>query len=212
MKKPELLLIILAAVLFTAGRLCYYLAGHPELFTTLSKIAMSAVIVCLSIYMYTHNKSQLNLFILIEMLVCCVGDILINFSFPVGILVFGIGHIIFIIGNLKVRPQKKLYQLIILLAVAIASAVVIIIIHEKIGWGLAAAVFVYIIIIMCAVVLALPRCKLLRFGYILFAVSDLLLIAKATIFKGNVLAEVIALVVYYAAIIMIIHSMVNNKK
>ncbi|MBQ9814443.1 MAG: hypothetical protein IJM53_01995 [Lachnospiraceae bacterium] len=209
-KRPEIAMIILAAVVFAAGRIAFYLSGEVIWVTSVSKAVMTMIIMIIAISVFSRKRTRFNAFILAAIAVYCAADIMINISFPVGMGLFALGHIVFLVGSLIENHKIKPLQIILFAVVAVIIVAGFIILRKMIPAQLFLPALIYAILLITAWASVFNKGLLLRIGYSIFVISDMMLALNAVL-KGNIIVAVTELAIYYVALVLFSFSMLREK-
>lgn len=146
---------------------------------------------------------RVMLIFLTAVILCGGADVSINYNFGIGGALFGLAHLIFLIAFFREQKPTRT-QILAWLAGTAAAAIIMYIMHAYIpGTGFLKVVLasLYLSVLLSTVVLSLRLSEITFFAAAVFACSDLMLIANiATV--GTVLTRLIALLVYYASLIL----------
>ena len=203
LEKPEILFIVLTAVLFVVGRLGVLIWPEQNGILIAGKIVITIEIIFFAIMFYLQKKTNFGLFIMITIIIYSLADALINIYFPAAMALFAAGHVIFLVGSLKNNHHLKLWQILICVALAAIILICLIIFRTRIPKGYAVLIVVYALILLAAMLSSFNKGRLLTIGFILFTASDAMLAVKTAFPKTNAYMSHIVLAVYYAAVILI---------
>ncbi len=203
LEKPEILFIVLTAVLFVIGRLGVLIWPEQNGILVAGKIVISIEIILFAIMFYLQKKTNFGLFIMVTVIIYSLADALINIYFPAAMALFAAGHVVFLIGSLRNDHRLKLGQILICAALAAIILICLIVFRARIPKGFVVLIVVYALILLAAMLSSFNKGRLLTIGYILFTASDVMLAAKTAFPRTNAYMSHIVLAVYYAAVILI---------
>ena len=203
-------MLVLSAIVFTAGRIAFYLSGQAIWVTEVSKVVMTVIIMIITISVFTRKITRFNAFILATIAVYCAADIMINISFPVGMGLFAMGHIVFIVGSLIENHKIRPLQTILFAVLAVAVIAGFIIVRKMIPAQLFLPALIYALLLVTAWASVFNKNMLLRIGYTIFVVSDIMLALNAVL-GGNIIVAITELAIYYVALILLSFSMLREK-
>ena len=191
---------LLALALFSAHE--YLLNFYPETLAARNviKFFISVIPFCLSAAAWKSKKSALSLFVTLGLLICCVGDVVINISLVISIGLYLVGHSLFIKGFFCCK-KPRVFQFVLWGGMFLGICVWLLFLDnisttQKIE-GLVYSAF------MCAMV-AFSFCgpALVCAGGIIFGVSDVLLMLNIVLDTEKGLPHIIALGVYYVGVFL----------
>ena len=164
------------------------------------KFFISVIPLLLSFFAWRTNKSALSLFTTLGLLLCCVGDVVINISLVVSIALYLVGHSLFIKGFFCCK-KPRVFQFVLwgVMFLGICAWLLFfanVSVTQKIE-GLVYSAF------MCAMV-AFSFCgpALVCAGGIVFGLSDVLLMLNIVLDTEKGLPHIIALGVYYVGVFL----------
>lgn len=139
----------------------------------------------------------------VGLILCTVGDVLINMNNTLGMALFGCAHVLFCAAFLCVGKPTKHQWLGFGIAVAIGM-VALYFLREKVGARLV-PVMIYMLVLFFMGTLSIRQHMMLRWGAFVFILSDFLLAMNVVIGKTP-LSQFISLAVYYVALGLISYS------
>ena len=147
-----------------------------------------------------RTRTSLHMLMLLGILVACVADITLNLKPMVGLILFGVAHIIFCVAFFREhKPGKAQYILWGCLWAAVIA--VLIVFRETAGKFLIPAML-YSGVLSAMVALSIRMPKTITLGAIIFAVSDAMLAINKVLGKDSA-RQFIALAVYYLAMMLL---------
>ncbi|MBR7075631.1 MAG: hypothetical protein IKI32_01780 [Lachnospiraceae bacterium] len=203
LEKPEILFIVLTAVLFVVGRIGVLIWQEQNGILVAGKILISIEIILFAVLFYLQKKTSFGMFIMITVILYCLADAIINIYFPAAMALFAVGHIVFLIGSLRSNRHLKLWQILICAVLAVIILVGLIIFRARVPKALVVPIVCYMLLLFAAMLSSFNKGRLLSIGYILFTISDAMLAVKTAFPKTNAYMSHIVLAVYYVAVILI---------
>ncbi len=148
-----------------------------QIVSVVFKIVPMLLIVHLALSSVRTHKA--NLWILAGLIVCTVADAAIAFSFLAGLVIFLVGHLLYIPGFYKAMLKKNRKKRVVLPYALYGFLAGSILIHSMLQSGegaLVVPVLFYILVITCmGIVACWTRNRFAFFGSVLFIVSDTIL-------------------------------------
>ena len=170
------------------------------------KIYVSGALALLFIPAVILRPSLRNVLLALTGFFYCAADILINPVPFLGILLFGVGHLVLLI-NMMLRYRFILKKFWIFLGISIAFLIAAYFISasvEKVAPFVIPGV-IYGLILLAAVLKSSSDSKLLFFAMLVFLASDILLVFNFTM-NTSLFLKITGLVVYYISVAMIVLS------
>ena len=187
---------------------CYWLfAATPQIRLIWKAIAGVAVLgYCISC---RQPGSKWFWGIFTAMFLCTAGDLVINFWFLPGVVLFGFAHVFLIWLFLKIRPLRiTTWVWWVLLSLVTAIVVLILTANYELKLGIGASVYASILILM--LMTGQHQNGNLRLGSFLFFVSDTLL-GFYTITQKYPYVHMVYMALYYLALLIMCRSLIDEE-
>ena len=195
--KRNYVLLFIATFLFCFQELLYWLM--PEFMTSRSalKLAIGVILLYIGYQGYRKQPSALSKFIIISMILFTAADIAINYSFIVGIIIYGVGEGALSYQFIKYdKPEKWQIIMWVLLSVV---AFLVVYLTKNMSFNMRVYIFLYSLILGGMLITSFTMPKKIRFGSIILLVANVLLFTNE-IARPRLMIHVIALALYYITV------------
>ena len=186
-----------AVLLFMLQELLYWLMPQYMLQRAIMKLVIGLVLIFLCYRGYKRQPTTLSRNLLIGLTIFVIRDIVINYSFALGVILFalGEGYLVYCFSKYD-RLENWQYVLWALLSIL---GVAFICYNKGLNGTTKTVMSAYCVILMALAVTSLTMPKKIRFGSLALVVSNLLLFINEVSPK-TLLVHVLSLGIYYLAV------------
>ncbi|MBQ9037784.1 MAG: hypothetical protein IJ115_10070 [Erysipelotrichaceae bacterium] len=195
--------ITLCVAMFVLQEMAYWLMPDYLEQRGLLKLGISLSAIYLCNRGFSKQPTSLSRSIFIAMIVCCLGDVTINYSFMLGVFIFGIAILILCHRfYLYEKPEKWQY---IMFAISSIGVMAYIIVNRQGSLSWTVAMSVYALALNALLILALTMPKRIRFGAICLTISNVLIFFNQ-IRGTSLVTHITSLAIDYVAIMCFAYS------
>lgn len=221
MKSMHFVINILFLILSIIMTFIYHVFGGIELKAVAALVFVSLCFINM-IYIIKNltDKKRFSIIIFLGQLVCMIGDIVLWYDFIIGAIIFGIGHVFYIVAYSYIEKYNKKDILPCIVLAIISISIIIFVPVFDYGMAIMEIVcVVYGLIISIMVGKAFSNYiyhrtiaqGLILLGSILFYISDLMLLFY--MFAGaSPITDVICLFTYFPGQCILAHSLYHITK
>jgi len=184
MKKVLIINILFSIIVIICGNLFYNRIAVAKTIGSVLFVVQCLVNILLGMFYYNKNKNVFVWILLAAQIFACAGDIVLEINFANGAIVFGIGHILFLVAFYVL--QKFNWKDIPFIVGLIIIVILVLTLYPNFDFkGMKVVIFAYGIIISIMLGKAFSNClsnlnKPLKYtlliGALLFYLSDLMLL------------------------------------
>ncbi|MBR2836067.1 MAG: hypothetical protein IKE43_10240 [Coriobacteriales bacterium] len=162
------------------------------------KVTATALVVFIALSATVRTRWLRDVVVCFGLILCCVGDLLLNIMPLPGMIAFGLAHVVFLTAFIADEHPSRT-QVIVWVTFVVVTIVVCILIRSKVGMYLIPAM-IYASLLWALLVFGWRQPPILRLAIVFFILSDAMT-AWATLYGlGQTPFRTLELAFYYAAI------------
>lgn len=179
-----------------------FLNFHPDIrnVRVALKFSMSFIPFVLSYFGWKNHRNVLGLYVTEGLLLCCIADAVINLQLIVGIVLYMLGHLCFIVGFIKIR-KPHFIQYVLWIVTALTISLLLWFVPEKPAQIKIAAI-VYTLFMTAMVSFSYCGSMRIFLGGIIFGLSDILLMISMALGINDGIFHIFSLGIYYLGVLM----------
>lgn len=161
---------IVAVACFATSEVVAYRYGVTNPIRMFFKVETTALIALIAVIATSRTRLARDVLVCVGLILCAVGDLLINTNAVGGIAAFGAGHVVFCIAFLMERRPNRL-QVGIWIAATVVAAMVGIQHQETLG-SLTIPVVIYASLLLALLTFGWSQPPIIRIAIVTFIASD----------------------------------------
>ncbi|MBR0137956.1 MAG: hypothetical protein IJM15_06055, partial [Erysipelotrichaceae bacterium] len=189
--------ICAAVVLFALQEILYWLMPNYMFHRAVLKLLINLILIYLCYVGYKRQPTRLSRHLIIALIMCMVADIMINFDFSIGIVLYALTEAFFVYAFTRYDKQQRWQWILWLFNSAIS--LIIIINSKAINMTTRIQMAGYAMVLMALVSAALTMPRKIRFGAILLVIANILMY-RNEVAPLTLLSHVLSIGIYYIAI------------